>query len=174
MHADELFEAVRARVATGRPTDDEHDVLTPPPATPEALADAEAVIGFRLPPLVRRLYLEVSDGEVGPFGGFAPLEEMAELHAHYEEPDPYPDCPPSPPAGVLFLCDFGCAMWALLDCREPEGRMWWWTEGERHKLTLTFPEWLGAWLAGDLTHQYMQDREAPGEESWEWPAEDEV
>jgi hypothetical protein len=50
--------------------------------------------------------------------------------------------------GVLFLCDFGCAVWALLDSRHPQGQMWWWQVGNRHKLDLTFPAWLTAWLCG--------------------------
>ena len=73
--------------------------------------------------------------------------------------------PPAPPPGVLFLCDFGCAMWALLDCRHPEGQMWWWQEGDRHKLDLTFPQWIQAWLDGRLTHTYMEARQLQ-DESW--------
>lgn len=167
MNADELFEAVRARVAAGRPTDRAVAVRAPLPATPDAVEAAESAIGFRLPPLVRRFYLELADGGVGPRSGFAPLEELVDWHVMGQESDPYPDCPPSPPAGVLFLCDFGCAMYALLDCRHPEGQMWWWTEGDRHKLSLTFSEWLHAWVSGELTYGYMEERKLTDEESWE-------
>ncbi len=36
------------------------------PATAEAVGEAEGLIGFPLPPLLRRLYLEVADGDSGP------------------------------------------------------------------------------------------------------------
>ena len=36
------------------------------PATPEAVREAEAVIGYKLPRLLRRLYLEVGNGGFGP------------------------------------------------------------------------------------------------------------
>ncbi len=104
----------------------------------------ERAIGFRLPPLVRRIYLEIADGGVGPFSGFSPLDDDG-----WRMPGPPPDMdeaelaqyPADPPPGVVFFCDFGCARWALLDCRHPEGQMWWWQEGDRHKLDLTFPQW---------------------------------
>jgi hypothetical protein len=32
----------------------------------------------------------------------------------------------------------------LLDFRHPEGQMWLWDQGDRHKLDLTFPQWLEA------------------------------
>jgi hypothetical protein len=36
------------------------------PATAETIGEAEGIIGFPLPPLLRRLYLEVADGGFGP------------------------------------------------------------------------------------------------------------
>ncbi|MEV8453664.1 SMI1/KNR4 family protein [Streptomyces sp. NPDC052095] len=169
MTDDELFEAVRARVKAGRPTDCGSTPTAPEPASLDEVEDAGRAIGFRLPPLVRRLYLEIADGGIGPFLGFSPLhdEELGMVSSYLgrlnAEPDP--EGPPAPPPGVLFLCDFGCAMWALLDCRHPEGQMWWWEEGDRHKLDLTFPQWIQAWIEGDLTHEYMEARQLL-DESW--------
>lgn len=39
---------------------------TVPPVTEEEMLAAEAVLGFTLPPLLRRFYLEISDGDVQP------------------------------------------------------------------------------------------------------------
>jgi hypothetical protein len=66
----------------------------------------------------------------------------------------------------VFFCDFGCAMWALLDCRHPQRQMWWWAEGDRHKLHLTLPEWFAAWLAGQPHDVWTQEALWLGPESW--------
>jgi hypothetical protein len=131
--------------------------------------EVEAVVGHPLPPLLRRLYLEVADGGFGPFGGIvgAGAEEL-DGYAEWLESEPDLDEPPPPPRGVFFFCDFGCSMWALLDCRHPEGQIWWWEEGDRRKLDLTFPQWLQAWLDGRLTAAFM-DALAMPEESWARP-----
>ncbi|MBC2906770.1 SMI1/KNR4 family protein [Streptomyces cupreus] len=169
MTDDELFEAVHARVTAGWPTDSPSVLTTPEPASLATVKDAESSMGFHLPPLVRRFYLEIADGGVGPFHGFSPLIDKHEgVVTGYLEclnAELPPGAPPLPPPGVLFLCDFGCAMWALLDCRHPEGQMWWWEEGDRHKLDLTFPQWIQAWLDGHLTHEYMLEKRLQ-DESW--------
>ncbi|WP_426513197.1 hypothetical protein ACPPVO_22780 [Dactylosporangium sp. McL0621] len=41
----------------------------PPPATEQVISDAESVIGYLLPPLLRRIYRELADGGIGPGGG---------------------------------------------------------------------------------------------------------
>ena len=41
----------------------------PAPATPEQLSEAERRLGVELPPLLRRLYLEVANGGFGPGSG---------------------------------------------------------------------------------------------------------
>ncbi|MGP3934211.1 SMI1/KNR4 family protein [Nonomuraea sp. KM88] len=55
----EIFEAIRSGAGP--------DVL--PVASSEAVAEAEAAIGYPLPSLLRRLYLEVGNGGFGPRGG---------------------------------------------------------------------------------------------------------
>ena len=60
MTDDEIFAAVRAHLRGGE---------SPGPASAEAVAEAEQVIGYRLPRLLRRLYLEVANGGFGPHDG---------------------------------------------------------------------------------------------------------
>ncbi|MFB7222890.1 hypothetical protein, partial [Streptomyces sp. NPDC056227] len=43
-----------------------------------------------------------------------------------------------------------------------------WDQGNRHKLDLTFPQWMQAWLDGHLTHTYMEARQLQ-DESWVGP-----
>src|SRR5206468_981225 len=45
-----------------------------PPVTPEALAAAEAKLGFPLPPLLRALYTQIGDGGYGPGRGLDHLD----------------------------------------------------------------------------------------------------
>jgi len=59
----------------------------PPPASEVALEAAEADLGFALPPDLRRCYLEVADGGVGPGGGIFSLSELvAKHHEMTDEP----------------------------------------------------------------------------------------
>ncbi|MGW9030732.1 SMI1/KNR4 family protein [Streptomyces sp. NPDC055722] len=179
---DEVLEAVKARVQEGRPTDLGSRLLTPAPASAEALAEAEGIIGYPLPPLLRRLYAEVANGGFGPFGGIEGLRDgyasdgpsMLEVYLQYDEPGPDPEeqAPPSPPHGVLLICNHGCAMWSMLDCRHPDGQMWWWDQGDRHKCDLTLRDWMSMWLEGKLEHGIPGHLAVEDEESWCWPETD--
>ncbi|MBB2949045.1 hypothetical protein FB565_008850 [Actinoplanes lutulentus] len=151
MTDDEILAALRERVAQGRPTDLTGDFPLDEPASPAAISEAEQIIGYPLPPLLKRIYREIANGGIGPDGGFEGLRDgyvsdedsMLDVCTSIREDT---DEPPILPPGVLFFCNSGCAMWDLLDCRDPEGRMWSWDSGERHRLDITFTEWISAWL----------------------------
>ncbi|MFC8512815.1 SMI1/KNR4 family protein [Streptomyces sp. NPDC057257] len=108
MTDDEVVEAVRA-VAQAR--------TLPPPATPEAVAAAEDVIGFPLPSLLRRLYGEVANGGFGPNEGILGVSggsaqgHFADIAELYQDgPDPSGRIP----AGLVLIYDWGCAIWSLV------------------------------------------------------------
>ncbi|GAB3846048.1 hypothetical protein ACFPIJ_39055 [Dactylosporangium cerinum] len=65
-----------------------------------------------------------------------------------------------------MFCELGCAMFVFLDCRDPQGQMWWSDEGEECKLHLTLPEWFGAWLAGQGPAVWAREELKLGPESW--------
>jgi hypothetical protein len=44
--------------------------------------------------------------------------------------------------------------------------MWWWDQGDRHKLHLTLPEWFAAWLAGQPHTVWARPALWLGPESW--------
>lgn len=133
MDAEAVFAAIVARVREGHPRDRDVDHLRklPARATPAAVTEAEDIIGYPLPTLLRRIYLEVANGGVGPDRGINGLRggyaaeglDMLESYRLFASTDLDPDDPPPLPRGILFLCDWGCATSSLLDCREPEGRM---------------------------------------------------
>jgi hypothetical protein len=180
MTDDEILDAIRSRVSQGHPTDLDDGLEVSKPAAEETISEAERAIGYPIPPLLRRIYREIANGGVGPFGGIEGLPggyssdfgdgySMLRMHAAYLHVELQPDEPPPPPVGVLFFCDFGCAMWSLLDCRHPEGQMWWWEEGNRYKLDLTLREWLSAWLSGEINKVRDKRELMLDEESWTRP-----
>ena len=180
MTDEEILDAIRMRVAQGRQVDADYQPELVRPATEDEMRAAEKVIGFPLPPLLRRIYGEIANGGVGPSLGVEGLPggyscEYGEADDEYGmiggygpapigESDPG-DPPPLPP-GVLFFCDFGCATWSLLDCRHPQGQMWWWEMGDRDKLALTLPQWLAAWLDGRINEARDSRGLMLDEESW--------
>jgi SMI1/KNR4 family protein SUKH-1 len=167
---EEILEAIRHRVSQGHPADSRHNEPLPAPASEEDVRRAEAAIGYPLPPLLRRIYLELADGGIGPFSGIEGVTEGNDplgLQTDWPEgPPDDPDQPPAPPRGVVFFCDFGCNMWALLDCRHPQGQMWWWDQGDRYKLHVTLPEWFAAWLAGQRLDVWVLPARWLRPESW--------
>ncbi|MEU4116538.1 hypothetical protein AB0F71_18855 [Kitasatospora sp. NPDC028055] len=105
MTDDETIEACR-RIA--------RDWDVPPPAPPEAVVKAERVIGFEFPPLLRRLYTEVSNGGFGPADGVLSVD-VGQCHEHITEAYAYgPDPTGGVPAGVVPLYDWAarCGRWS--------------------------------------------------------------
>ncbi|MEU8608467.1 SMI1/KNR4 family protein [Actinoplanes sp. NPDC048791] len=155
MTDDEIVAAISARVDAGRGADSP-EPFPQDPASEEALAEAEQTIGFPLPPLLRRLYLEVANGGFGPFGGVEGVEDgyasedgMLVDYVQWRDEE-IPDDVPAWTPGVVSFCNFGGAMWALLDCRTPEGRMLFLDQSTLHPLDLTLSQWFERWLSDDL------------------------
>lgn len=143
MAEDEIFEAIRSSPGP--------DVL--PVASPEAVTEAEEVIGYPLPPLLRRLYLEVGNGGFGPRGGIIGVRgydfDQSDVFADITESAmAFRDDPSGGRPGMVQLLDWGCCIASLLDCRDPAGAMWGWDPNTccpEHALfpqDITFNEWL--------------------------------
>ncbi|MFB7608372.1 SMI1/KNR4 family protein [Streptomyces gardneri] len=130
----------------------------PPTASAEEVAAAEAVLGFALPPLLASLYREVANGGYGPDYQLLPLvgagrtvlsDYQSERSSSAEGATPYW------PAGVLPILDWGCGMYAAVDCRsetaavllfEPnaivdDGAAAWFVDAG------SLAEWFETWLA---------------------------
>ena len=105
-----------------------------PPVTEAEMLVAEAKLGFSLPPLLRRLYLEVSNGDFGP--GLRPLDgddslvfwyveehsmTQEELDAAWgvEQDGEWDDTPVVLPEKLLNIYDWGCNIYSYLDCSTP-------------------------------------------------------
>ncbi|MEU9035871.1 SMI1/KNR4 family protein [Streptomyces sp. NPDC048352] len=83
----------------------------PVPLAPAEADRAEQILGFALPPLLAALYTRVGDGGFGPEGGLLPLRQAIAAYESGRASDW------GWPEGVLPIADFGCAMYACVDCR---------------------------------------------------------
>ncbi|MFI6440259.1 hypothetical protein [Streptomyces sp. NPDC050759] len=111
MTHDEIIHRVREQDAAGE---------LPPPAPPEAVAWLEVAVGHLMPPLLRRIHLEVADGGFGRWGPalsftdttyrFSDSRRMGE---EYLGRRGTPNHPPS----VVPLLTWGCAIWSLVRTR---------------------------------------------------------
>jgi hypothetical protein len=94
-----------------------------PPATAKGLQLAERALGFRLPELVRAMYLQVGNGGFGPEYGIVGTRGGAKLDGYALE-SRYRDLLRLEkenavwcwPAGLLPLANYGCGMWSCVDC----------------------------------------------------------
>ncbi len=101
----------------------------PPLATASqaAVEEAEALLGRRLPELLRRLYLKVGNGGFGPGygilgvrGGHADDTKRNAIDYYRDEFWPFLR------RGLLPICNWGCAIYSYVDTSQPDGPMWAW------------------------------------------------
>lgn len=105
---EQLLEQVAGRV---RNSARGHGKALPAPLGAGEIRRAEGILGFSLPPLLAALYTRAGDGEFGPEHGLLSLTQAVLA---------YEDRRSSGwrwPEGVLPIADFGCAMYACVDCR---------------------------------------------------------
>lgn len=110
---------------------------------------AEEVFGFALPEVLRRSYLEISNGGFGPGpiiglpGGYE--SSSGDLLMTWSEMRLDEDCE----VGWLPVIDWGCAQFSLVDC-DDDFRMVTLREGEFHGEDHAFDELLERWLDGEV------------------------
>jgi hypothetical protein len=149
---------------------EERGVQLPERATAEQIADAEAMLGYALHPLLGRLYLEIANGGFGPDGWrLMPVERLTMC--------PRTDVPSGQPRGwpdlVVAVMDVGCAMLSAVDCGDPGGQVLLmdpnaFDSGQPEAWSLdaaTLAHWLEAWLDGS-SWLVEQDTEI---EDIDWP-----
>lgn len=162
------------------------------PAPADAVAEAEDLIGCRLPPLLRRLYLEVGNGGFGPGYGMLGLRgghrddiRRTALDLYREEHGTSSSHWSFLPAGLLPVCYWGCGIYSFTDCFRTEGAMWGWdpNPGPVDRQAL-FPQpfslagWLDRWVRCELCQPALvrdpdtqQWRGATEQEYAQWAAE---
>ncbi|HEY2793534.1 MAG TPA: SMI1/KNR4 family protein, partial [Micromonosporaceae bacterium] len=138
----------------------DHDLIDPlprlQPATVAAIAETERQLDVRLPPLLRRLYLEVGDGGFGPNAGIFGMgstsgsDTLVNINLPLiEDTDPIALWP----TGVLEILDWGCNIYTLIDCRTADGWIW---EADFNRMetaartSMTLATWLTSWADGTM------------------------
>src|SRR5262245_42878043 len=94
-----------------------------PKATLEVVRGAEEKLGFALPPLLRRAYLEIANGGFGPGYGIMGVGDgftddlehtVVDLYLSYRQRDPE-DPTWQWPHGLLPICHWGCVVYSAVD-----------------------------------------------------------
>jgi SMI1 / KNR4 family (SUKH-1) len=137
-----------------------------PKATLELVLEAEKQLGFALPPLLRRAYLEVANGGFGPgygvmgiWDGFTDDQSNTVVDLYQSYRRGYPDDPTWDwPRGLLPICHWGCAVYSAVDATTEGNPVVFMDIGVKdagapmssitipHKSTLQ--SWLEDWLEG--------------------------
>ncbi|WP_327235268.1 SMI1/KNR4 family protein [Streptomyces sp. NBC_01317] len=152
---DELVSQVRALAV-------QQSSPLPPCVDSVAVAEAERLLGFGLPALLVRMYAEVANGGFGPDYKLFPLvgegrTVVSEYGAHWPvQQEEAQESAPHWPRGVLPILDWGCGMYAAVDCLrpqapvllfEPNAYMGDWADTWFQDAPSLF-EWFRAWVNG--------------------------
>jgi hypothetical protein len=144
-----------------------------PPLQPAPLAaveSAEALAGFRLPQLLRRLYLEVGNGGFGPgcgveglHGGYQVDGATALSGRSWLRPNDA-----NAPRMPRTLCHWGCAITTEIDLAD--GQIWGCDPNPApHNVSPLFPQcitvtdWFERWLDGRLYQPWLVQDPATGD-----------
>lgn len=124
----DIIDGVRARIRLG-PTDPASFETRPsaPVTTPSSIAADEQTLGFALPPLLKRLYVEVGNGGWGPGYGLLGLTGGAKDELGHTAIEDYLHRRRKNPAdptwawqeGLLPICHWGCGIHSCIDCLQP-------------------------------------------------------
>jgi hypothetical protein len=134
-----------------------------PPLGQQALSDAEARLGFPLPPLIWDLYTQVADGGFGPGYGVIELAgspySLVEIHGRRDEERAGSPGGERWPERVVEFVNWGCLYFSAIDCSRPRCPVFFFNPelaiGEVTPTACLFPEvdsleeWLSAWLDGE-------------------------
>jgi hypothetical protein len=134
-----------------------------PPATLPAVQRAESLLGAALPDLLRRLYLEISNGGFGPAYGILGLDDGFRDDMKRTAVDILDSrCDwAGMPDNLHPLCHWGCAIYSFVHC--PSGRMFGWDPNPVapdddvpfFEQEYTLDAWLAAWLDGSLRQPWL-------------------
>jgi hypothetical protein len=189
-----LIKALKERIQDINRATDLPDMVEPiiyPPLTEIELEEAESEIGFRLPELLRRIYLEVGNGGFGPSYGLLIVKTKANSanfkddHCSFTLVDTYKSmsCDNKNkaisdegywPDKLLPIIFCGCEIFICVDCTTSEGTIVDFATSGRDEDTplgacfglwnLSIYEFFEAWLRGG---DYNLKKEEWGETAWE-------
>jgi hypothetical protein len=167
-----------------------HPPKAVPPVSAKALQATERAIAFKLPELVRVLYLKVGNGGFGPEYGIVGTKGGAKLDGCTLETC-YRDMLALEsensvwrwPKHLLPLANYGCGMWSCVDCEYQKLPMILWdpnnldvdAEGADARLNWgnsfwdqgrSLRTWLEGWLAADEDDERIEPEPKWPSDSW--------
>ena len=151
---DDVVARLRKRVLETLDEDERYGL-----ASPAAVADAEARLGFHLPRLLVRVWTDVGNGGFGPGSGIVGVPPNG-----YIDEDMGGDfvtlcCSQdgSAPKEFVPVCTWGCGIWSYIDCRDAAGPILTHevltdangnTTIRYHLVCSSLREWLAKWVDG--------------------------
>jgi len=142
---DALIECLKDRIQNKELT----PATIPPPAPPREVEWIEQELGFPLPPLLRRIYLEVANGGFGLGSGILGISSNGATNENGNTAvSLYLKEKRQKFKGMLPICYYGCLAYGYLDCNEENGAVYLSDEGKLspEPLALTLQNWLENWL----------------------------
>lgn len=127
-----------------------------PTVTEDDVSNAEAALGFQLPPLLRRLYKEVSNGIAGFGYDIFGLEGGCDCHCGtlvdtYTEFDKGGESETKPwQIGLLPFCHWGCNIFSCVDCVEAANHVFTYEDGGVWPQRYALPDFFEMWLEGKV------------------------
>jgi hypothetical protein len=130
--------------------------VLPACVTEQDIAAAERELGFALPTLLSLMYRQVANGGFGPEYTLLPLIGPGRTAVSEYGPPRSTSASEYWPRGVLPILDWGCGMYAAVDCLDPAAPVllfepnagpedWadaWFLDSP------SLAQWLGSWLEG--------------------------
>jgi hypothetical protein len=153
-----MDEALVARIRDFAPSHSRSAIS--PPASSEAVGEAERELGFPLPALLKACYLEVGNGGFGPAYGILGLRggyvsDCGTLVEFYrdlrdrQEPEGK-----RWKAGLLPFCEWGCGMFSCVDCQDASHPVCLYEYPYISPQDCTLPEFFERWMAGLEIHTH--------------------
>jgi hypothetical protein len=124
-----------------------------PPASEDAVEKAERALGFPIPPLLKRCYLEVGNGGFGPGYGIVGVEggyisdhgHLAEIYATFRRGEESEGGEWQ--NGLLPFCEYGCNIYSCVDCIDPDHPVYAVEDGEASPQHYTLDRFFELWLS---------------------------
>jgi hypothetical protein len=150
MHDDDLIKTLRVRVTS--------EAQRYPPASLEVIRSAEVRLMHPLPPLLKRVYLEVSNG------GFGPGYGLIGLDGGHGDPDGRSLAALTEyflgfgwPPRLLPLWDWGSGMWTCIDHTSPTAAIVTHDPSGAFLTPFDLASWLTSWIDGrDLFNEIFE------------------
>lgn len=123
------------------------------PVTDAAIEEAEAILGFKLPALLRLVYSKIGDGGFGPGYGLIGLRNnpsnlgtLVETHRQVMEGAKYLGLKWK--IELLPFCDWGCNIFSCVDCSDSGPTMCLSKECNARRQDYTLEDFFNMWANG--------------------------